>query len=242
MPAYRKEVFFWQIQMHIIFKIIILIFHSDNCAFLSACDSSVKQFISFLNPPESHQLGEGNVALALGVTMLSAFEHAAEAQGMLGRTIMNAMEEFIEEKESSAKVSRSCSSETQFPCSFAVCAIPGGASRSFGRRKRSNYAFRNGGRCGCAKPPDSDFSAAGCGDIQVICGTGRFSGSSFSLRFIRQAIHIFSQSARIASILLPLQNGLSESGFHAGGICENESCAEEKARRQDSGNYVIQTV
>ncbi len=37
------------------------------------------------------------------------------------------------------------------------------------------------------------------------------------------------------------QNGLSESGFHAGGICENESCAEEKARRQDSGNYVIQT-
>ena len=29
---------------------------------------------------------------------------------------------------------------------------------------------------GDADPPDSDFSAAGCGDIQVICGTGRFSG------------------------------------------------------------------
>ncbi len=51
-------------------------------------------------------IGEGNVALALGVTMLSAFEHAAEAQGMLGRTIMNAMEEFIEENAEEAKKSR----------------------------------------------------------------------------------------------------------------------------------------
>ena len=51
-------------------------------------------------------IGEGNVALALGVTMLSAFEHAAEAPGMLGRTIMNAMEEFIEENAEEAKKSR----------------------------------------------------------------------------------------------------------------------------------------
>lgn len=51
-------------------------------------------------------IGEGNVALAMGVTMLSAFEHAAEAQGMLGRMIMNAMEEFIAENAEEAKKSR----------------------------------------------------------------------------------------------------------------------------------------
>lgn len=49
-------------------------------------------------------IGDGNVALTAGVTMLGALEHAAEAEGMLGRMIMDAMEEFItrsvkEEKE-----------------------------------------------------------------------------------------------------------------------------------------------
>ncbi len=40
-------------------------------------------------------IGEGNVALSLGVTMLGALEHASEAQGMLARLIMDAMEEYI---------------------------------------------------------------------------------------------------------------------------------------------------
>lgn len=40
-------------------------------------------------------IGEGNVAVAIGVTMLGALEHASEAQGMLGRMIMDAMEEYI---------------------------------------------------------------------------------------------------------------------------------------------------
>lgn len=40
-------------------------------------------------------IGEGNVALSLGVTMLGALEHANEAQGMLGKMIMDAMEESI---------------------------------------------------------------------------------------------------------------------------------------------------
>ncbi len=40
-------------------------------------------------------IGEGNMALAMGVTMLGALEHASEAQGMLGRLIMDAMEEYI---------------------------------------------------------------------------------------------------------------------------------------------------
>ncbi len=40
-------------------------------------------------------IGEGNVAVAAGVTMLGALEHASEAQGMLGKMIMDAMEEYI---------------------------------------------------------------------------------------------------------------------------------------------------
>ncbi len=42
-------------------------------------------------------IGEGNVAVAAGVTMLGAMEHAAEAEGMLGKLIMDAMEEYIAE-------------------------------------------------------------------------------------------------------------------------------------------------
>ncbi len=42
-------------------------------------------------------IGEGNVALAMGVTMLGALEHAGEAEGALIRMIMDAMEVSIEE-------------------------------------------------------------------------------------------------------------------------------------------------
>ncbi len=40
-------------------------------------------------------IGEGNVALSLGVHMLGALEHAREAWGMLGKMIMDAMEDCI---------------------------------------------------------------------------------------------------------------------------------------------------
>lgn len=40
-------------------------------------------------------IGEGNVAVAAGVAMLGCLEHAEEAQGMLGKMIMDAMEEYI---------------------------------------------------------------------------------------------------------------------------------------------------
>jgi RNA polymerase primary sigma factor len=40
-------------------------------------------------------IGEGNVAVTMGVTMLGAMEHASEVQGMLGKLIMDAMEEYI---------------------------------------------------------------------------------------------------------------------------------------------------
>ena len=48
-------------------------------------------------------VGEGNVAVAAGVTMLGALEHAAEAQGLIGKLIMDAMEEFISENAEESK-------------------------------------------------------------------------------------------------------------------------------------------
>lgn len=40
-------------------------------------------------------IGEGNVALTIGVTMLGCFENAKEAQGAIAKMIMDAMEELI---------------------------------------------------------------------------------------------------------------------------------------------------
>lgn len=48
-------------------------------------------------------IGEGNMAVAIGVTMLGALEHASEAQGMLGRMIMEAMEEYIAQNAEETK-------------------------------------------------------------------------------------------------------------------------------------------
>ena len=48
-------------------------------------------------------IAEGNVALSLGVTMLGALEHAHEARGMLGRMIMDAMEDCITASEAEEK-------------------------------------------------------------------------------------------------------------------------------------------
>lgn len=48
-------------------------------------------------------IGEGNVALAMGVTMLGSLEEPGEAQGMLGRLIMDAMERYIEENTANEK-------------------------------------------------------------------------------------------------------------------------------------------
>lgn len=53
-------------------------------------------------------IGEGNMAVAAGVTMLGALEHPSEAEGMLGKMIMDAMEEYIaenaEESDKSKKI------------------------------------------------------------------------------------------------------------------------------------------
>lgn len=47
-------------------------------------------------------IGEGNVALAMGVTMLGCLEKAEEAEGLLGKMIMDAMEECITQTLSEA--------------------------------------------------------------------------------------------------------------------------------------------
>lgn len=48
-------------------------------------------------------IGEGNVAVAMGVKMLGALEKASEADGMLVRMVMDAMEEYIAEYAEESK-------------------------------------------------------------------------------------------------------------------------------------------
>lgn len=48
-------------------------------------------------------IGEGNVALTMGVTMLGCLEKPSEVQGMLGKLIMDAMENYIAENAESEK-------------------------------------------------------------------------------------------------------------------------------------------
>ena len=49
-------------------------------------------------------IGEGNVALAVGVEMLGALESAREVPGTLAKMAMDAMEELIRETEDDHKV------------------------------------------------------------------------------------------------------------------------------------------
>lgn len=48
-------------------------------------------------------IGEGNVALAMGVNMLDCLEKPSEVQGMLGSMMMNAMEEYIKANANEAQ-------------------------------------------------------------------------------------------------------------------------------------------
>lgn len=51
-------------------------------------------------------IGEGNVALTIGVTMLGCLEKASEVPGMLGQMIMEAMEDYIAENAEADKRDR----------------------------------------------------------------------------------------------------------------------------------------
>lgn len=62
--------------------------------------AEVARLYSGQGVPLEDLIGEGNLALSMGVSMLGALEHASEAQGMLGRMMMDAMEELIQEQRS----------------------------------------------------------------------------------------------------------------------------------------------
>lgn len=51
-------------------------------------------------------IGEGNVALTMGAGMLGSLEKPSEAQGMLAKLMMDAMEDYIQENAASAKTDR----------------------------------------------------------------------------------------------------------------------------------------
>jgi len=51
-------------------------------------------------------IGEGNVALVSGIELLGALEDAAEAEGMLGKRMMDAMEAFIAEHVRSGDIGK----------------------------------------------------------------------------------------------------------------------------------------
>ena len=56
--------------------------------------------------PLEDLIGEGNLALTMGVSMLGALEHASQAQGMLGKMMMDAMEEMIQAQQNISKADR----------------------------------------------------------------------------------------------------------------------------------------
>ena len=51
-------------------------------------------------------VGEGNLALSFGVTMLGSLEKPQEVEGMLGKMIMDAMEEYIAEHAENSKIDK----------------------------------------------------------------------------------------------------------------------------------------
>ncbi len=53
--------------------------------------------------PLEDLIGEGNLALAMGVSMLGSQERPSEAQGMLAKLMMDAMEDYIQENAANEK-------------------------------------------------------------------------------------------------------------------------------------------
>lgn len=68
--------------------------------------AEVARLYSGQGVPLEDLIGEGNLALAMGVSMLGALEHASEAQGMLGKMMMDAMEDLINEQQDTDKADR----------------------------------------------------------------------------------------------------------------------------------------
>ena len=68
--------------------------------------AQVARLYSGQGVPLEDLIGEGNLALTMGVSMLGALEHASQAQGMLGKMMMDAMEEMIQAQQNISKADR----------------------------------------------------------------------------------------------------------------------------------------
>lgn len=74
-------------------------------------------------------IGEGNVALAMGVQMLGCLERAEEVQGMLGRMMMDAMEEYIAENAEESRKDKRIAEKVN-----KVAEAAGELARELGRK------------------------------------------------------------------------------------------------------------
>ena len=65
--------------------------------------AEVARLYSGQGVPLEDLIGEGNLALTMGVSMLGALEHSSEAQGMLGKMMMDAMEDLIQAQQNTER-------------------------------------------------------------------------------------------------------------------------------------------
>lgn len=65
--------------------------------------AEVARLYSGQGVPLEDLIGEGNLALTMGVSMLGALERADEVQGMLGKMMMDAMEDLIQQQQTTEK-------------------------------------------------------------------------------------------------------------------------------------------
>lgn len=71
--------------------------------------------------PLEDLIGEGNLALSMGVTMLGALERADEVQGMLGKMMMDAMEDLIQQQQTTEKADQKMTERMNMVLEAARC-------------------------------------------------------------------------------------------------------------------------
>jgi RNA polymerase primary sigma factor len=77
-------------------------------------------------------IGEGNLALAFGAGMLGSLESPAEADGMLGKMIMDAMEDYIQEHAANEKADLKIADKVNKVTEKASCYLRDAFTYSFG--------------------------------------------------------------------------------------------------------------
>lgn len=68
--------------------------------------AQVARLYSGQGVPLEDLIGEGNLALTLGMSRLETLEHVSQVQGMLGKMMMDAMEELIQNQQNISKADR----------------------------------------------------------------------------------------------------------------------------------------